>query len=82
MDIKPGEITDILKREIKEYDREIDVAETGTVLSSGDGIARVYGLDQAMAGVDLAGGILADHPIGPMTTYRAGGRAAPPRAPS
>ena len=34
MDIKPGEITDILKREIKEYDREIDVAETGTILSS------------------------------------------------
>jgi len=50
MDIKPGEITDILKREIKEYDREIDVAETGTVLSVGDGIARVYGLENAMAG--------------------------------
>ena len=50
MDIKPGEITDILKRQIKEYDREIDVAETGTVLSIGDGIARVYGLDKAMAG--------------------------------
>jgi F-type H+-transporting ATPase subunit alpha len=50
MDIKPGEITDILKREIKEYDREIDVAETGTVLSIGDGIARVYGLEQVMAG--------------------------------
>ena len=32
--------------------------------------------DQAMVGVDLVGGILADHPIGPMTTYRAGGRAA------
>jgi F-type H+-transporting ATPase subunit alpha len=59
MDIKPGEITDILKREIKEYDREIDVAETGTVLSIGDGIARVYGLDQAMAGelVEFPGGI-------------------------
>jgi F-type H+-transporting ATPase subunit alpha len=59
MDIKPGEITDILKREIKDYDREIDVAETGTVLSIGDGIARVYGLDQAMAGelVEFPGGI-------------------------
>ncbi len=45
MDLRPGEITDILKREIKEYGREIDVAETGTVLSVGDGIARVYGLD-------------------------------------
>jgi F-type H+-transporting ATPase subunit alpha len=59
MDIKPGEITDILKREIREYDREIDVAETGNVLSVGDGIARVYGLDQAMAGelVEFPGGI-------------------------
>ena len=59
MDIRPGEITDILKREIKEYDREIDVAETGTVLSIGDGIARVYGLDQVMAGelVEFPGGV-------------------------
>jgi F-type H+-transporting ATPase subunit alpha len=59
MDIKPGEITDILKREIKEYDREIDVAETGTVLSIGDGIARVYGLENAMAGelVEFPGGV-------------------------
>jgi F-type H+/Na+-transporting ATPase subunit alpha len=59
MDIKPGEISDILKREIKEYDREIDVAETGTVLSIGDGIARVYGLENAMAGelVEFPGGI-------------------------
>jgi F-type H+-transporting ATPase subunit alpha len=58
MDIKPAEITDILKREIKDYDREIDVAETGTVLSVGDGIARVYGLDLAMAGelVEFPGG--------------------------
>ena len=38
-----------------------------------EGVVR---FDQAMVGVDLAGGILADHPIGPMTTYRAGGRAA------
>jgi len=59
VDIKPAEITDILKREIKEYDREIDVAETGTVLSIGDGIARVYGLDNAMAGelVEFPGGV-------------------------
>jgi F-type H+-transporting ATPase subunit alpha len=59
MDIKPAEITDILKREIKEYGREIDVAETGTVLSVGDGIARVFGLEKVMAGelVELPGGI-------------------------
>jgi len=60
MDIKPGEITDILKREIREYGREIDVAETGNVLSAGDGIARVYGLEKVMAGelVEFPGGIL------------------------
>ena len=59
MDIRPGEITDILKREIKDYDREIDVAETGTVLSVGDGIARVFGLEQVMAGelVEFPGGL-------------------------
>jgi F-type H+-transporting ATPase subunit alpha len=59
MDIRPAEITEILKREIKEYGREIDVAETGSVLSIGDGIARVYGLQNAMAGelVEFPGGI-------------------------
>ena len=59
MDIKPGEITDILKREIQDYGREIDVAETGSVLSIGDGIARVYGLQSAMAGelVEFPGGV-------------------------
>jgi F-type H+-transporting ATPase subunit alpha len=59
MDIKPGEITDILKREIKEYDREIDVAETGTVLSVGDGIGRVFGLEKVLAGelVEFPGGV-------------------------
>jgi F-type H+-transporting ATPase subunit alpha len=58
LDINPAEITDILKREIKDYDREIDVAETGTVLSIGDGIARIYGLANAMAGelIEFPGG--------------------------
>jgi len=59
MKIKAAEISDIIRRQIKEYDREIDVAETGTVLSVGDGIARVYGLDEVMAGelVEFGGGI-------------------------
>ncbi|RIL07599.1 MAG: F0F1 ATP synthase subunit alpha [Proteobacteria bacterium] len=59
LDIKPAEITDILKREIREYGREVDIAETGTVLSVGDGIARVYGLEKAMAGelVEFPGGV-------------------------
>ena len=50
MKIKAAEISDIIRRQIKNYDREIDVAETGTVLSVGDGIARIYGLDKVMSG--------------------------------
>ncbi|HKX45282.1 MAG TPA: F0F1 ATP synthase subunit alpha [Planctomycetota bacterium] len=59
MNIRPAEITDILKREIREYDREVDIAETGTVLNAGDGIARVYGLENALAGelVEFANGM-------------------------
>jgi F-type H+-transporting ATPase subunit alpha len=59
MKIKAAEISEIIRRQIRDYDREIDVAETGTVLSVGDGIARVYGLANAMAGelVEFAGGV-------------------------
>jgi F-type H+-transporting ATPase subunit alpha len=59
MKIKAAEISEIIRRQIRDYDREIDIAETGTVLSVGDGIARVYGLANAMAGelVEFAGGL-------------------------
>ncbi len=50
MKLKAAEISDIIRRQIRDYKREVDVAETGTVLSVGDGIARVYGLDRVMAG--------------------------------
>ena len=50
MKLKAAEISDIIRRQIRDYEREVDVAETGTVLAVGDGIARVYGLEQAMAG--------------------------------
>src|SRR5215472_1762467 len=50
MEIKAEEITEILKRQLAGYEKAIDVAEVGTVLSVGDGIARVYGLDKVMAG--------------------------------
>ncbi len=50
MKLKAAEISDIIRRQIRDYEREIDVAETGTVLSVGDGIARVYGLEKVMAG--------------------------------
>jgi F-type H+-transporting ATPase subunit alpha len=50
MDIRPAEISEILKQQIIGFDAEANVAEVGTVLTVGDGIARVYGLQNVMAG--------------------------------
>ena len=50
MDIRAEEISKILKAQIQNYDSRVSVAETGTVLSVGDGIARIHGLENAMAG--------------------------------
>ena len=50
MDISPAEISEILKQQIAGFDAEANVAEVGTVLTVGDGIARVYGLQNVMAG--------------------------------
>jgi F-type H+-transporting ATPase subunit alpha len=47
--LRPDEITDILRRQIEQYDVETDLAEVGTVLQVGDGIARVYGLENAVS---------------------------------
>jgi F-type H+-transporting ATPase subunit alpha len=47
--IRPEEITSILKQRIEEYDVETDLTEVGTVLQVGDGLARVYGLENCMA---------------------------------
>ncbi|NNM57984.1 F0F1 ATP synthase subunit alpha [Acidocella sp.] len=50
MEIRPAEISEILKRQIADFDTESNVAETGQVLSVGDGIARIFGLTNVMAG--------------------------------
>ena len=50
MDIRAEEISKILKAQIKNYDARVSVAETGTILSVGDGIARIHGLRNVMAG--------------------------------
>ena len=50
MTIDASEISEILKKEISEFDNETKVTEVGTVLTVGDGIARVYGLDNVKAG--------------------------------
>jgi F-type H+-transporting ATPase subunit alpha len=59
MDIRAAEISAILKDQIKNFGREAEVSEVGQVLSVGDGIARVYGLDNVQAGemVEFPGGI-------------------------
>ena len=59
MDIKASEITSILKKQIKDFDKKSEVSEIGQVLSVGDGIARIYGLDNVQAGemVEFPGGI-------------------------
>jgi len=48
--IRADEISEIIRNQIKGFDRKLDVAETGVILSVGDGIARIYGLDNVMAG--------------------------------
>ena len=60
MNIQPGEISAILKREIQNFGAEAEVSEVGQVLSVGDGIARVYGLDKVQAGemVEFPGKIM------------------------
>ena len=50
MDIRAAEISAILKEQIKNFGQEAEVSEVGQVLSVGDGIARVYGLDNVQAG--------------------------------
>jgi F-type H+-transporting ATPase subunit alpha len=50
MDINPSEITKVIKDQIKNFGKEAEVAEVGQVLSVGDGIARIYGLDNVEAG--------------------------------
>ncbi|MCP1200964.1 F0F1 ATP synthase subunit alpha [Notoacmeibacter sp. MSK16QG-6] len=59
MDIRASEISEILKNQIKNFGQEAEVSEVGQVLSVGDGIARIYGLDNVQAGemVEFAGGL-------------------------
>jgi len=59
MDIRPAEISAILKEQIVNFDTEAEVAEVGRILTVGDGIARIYGLDKVQAGemVEFPGGI-------------------------
>ena len=59
MDIRAAEISEILKQQIAGFDTQAEVSEVGQVLSVGDGVARIYGLDNIQAGemVEFPGGI-------------------------
>src|SRR6266704_1009236 len=59
MEIRAEEISEIIKKQIKEYGKEVEVSETGTIISIGDGIARIHGLAGAMAGelLEFPGGV-------------------------
>src|SRR6185503_18580366 len=59
MDIRAAEISRVIRDQIANFSAEEEVAEVGTVLSVGDGIARIYGLDNVQAGemVEFEGGI-------------------------
>ena len=50
INIRPDEISNIIRQQIESYDQEVQIDNVGTVLQIGDGIARVYGLEQVMAG--------------------------------
>ena len=50
MQIRAEEISAIIKKQIEDFGREVEVSETGTIISASDGIARIHGLDKAMAG--------------------------------
>ena len=60
MSINAEEISSLIKKQIENYESEIEVSEVGTVIVVGDGIARVHGLDNVMAGelVEFSNGVM------------------------
>ena len=70
MQIRASEISDIIREQIREFGQDVEVRETGRVLSTGDGIARIHGLDRCAMGELLEfeavgfAGLLADVGVG------------------
>ncbi|MBE9487251.1 MAG: F0F1 ATP synthase subunit alpha, partial [Chloroflexi bacterium] len=60
MEIRAEEISAIIKKQIENFGREVEVSETGNIISVGDGIARIHGLDKAMSGelLEFPGGVM------------------------
>ena len=60
MEIKVDEISELLRKQIADFEKKVDVSEVGSVISVGDGIARIYGLDNCMASelLEFPGGVM------------------------
>ena len=60
MQIKAQEISEIIKKKISDFEKTVEVAEVGTVITVGDGIAKIYGLDNVMSGelLEFPGGVM------------------------
>ena len=60
MEIKVDEISELLRKQIMDFEKKVDVSEIGSVISVGDGIARVYGLEKCMASelLEFSGGVM------------------------
>jgi F-type H+-transporting ATPase subunit alpha len=60
MEIRAEEISEVIKGQIKDYEKKVEMSETGTVLSVGDGVARVHGVEKAMAMemLEFPGGVM------------------------
>ena len=62
MNLRPEEISSVIKEQIKRYKTDLEVADVGTVIQVADGIARIHGLENAMAGELLTLNIIASAP--------------------
>jgi F-type H+-transporting ATPase subunit alpha len=60
MQIKAQEISEIIKKKISDFEKTVEVAEVGTVITVGDGIAKIFGLDNVMSGelLEFPGGVM------------------------
>ena len=60
MQIKSQEISEIIKKKISSFEKSVEVAEVGTVITVGDGIAKIFGLDNVMSGelLEFPGGVM------------------------
>jgi F-type H+/Na+-transporting ATPase subunit alpha len=64
MQIKADEVSAIIREQVQSFEKQVDVAEVGSVLQVGDNIAKIYGLDKVMAGelLEFPGGGQSHHP--------------------